>query len=238
MFANKLDQISNRHSISQVFDDFLQMSVCAFTLGKMEKEYLETVKRYDKKEVQLFSEALGCMVEEYESKASNEGGWDDVLGHFFESVNSASTASRNGQFFTPPHLCDLMAQITASDLKETEERTSVNDPTSGSGRNLIAHSRLNPQNRLKTFYVAQDLDYRCVKMCVLNFVMFGMSGVVIHMNALSLEIYGGYRVWLPETGMMVTPLSVDDCNTFIFSKNKSNSGSEGEKKIGQQVLTF
>lgn len=222
-FSKVIEQISNRHDTIRVFDDFLQMAVCALSMGRMEPEYMETIKRYDKDEVVLFSLALGALILDYEEKTNAEGDWDDILGEYFMSINSASSASRSGQFFTPVGVCRMMAEMTAFE-QTTEEEISVNDCSCGSSRNLIAHSRLNPENRMRTFYVGQDLDSRCVKMSVINYWLFGMKGVVIHQNTLSMDIYGGYRIYLAETCFGVMPLSVDQCKSFLFS-------SEPQKEI-------
>lgn len=148
------------------------MSVCAFTMGRMEKQYLEISKRYNKEELVLFSQALTAFVIEGEKQITPDGGWNDLLGEYFMEVNSKSQASNRGQFFTPVEVCKIMACITA---KESSGET-IADPTCGSSRCLIAHSRLNPSNRMKCFYTGMDLDSRCVNMSVLNFVMFGMGG--------------------------------------------------------------
>lgn len=209
-----INELAHRHQISSVFDDFMQLSICCFSMKRMEEEYLSIIKRYNTDEQKLFGSALGAMILDYESNSDKSGDWKDVLGNFFEENNSASQATRNGQFFTPQSLCQLMASIT----EETEQKEgiiTVNDPSCGSGRNLIAHARLKPNNRFSTFYVAADLDYRCVKMCALNFLMFGMAGVVIHMNTLSLEIYRGYRIWMPETGLGISPLTIEQCKQYV-----------------------
>lgn len=216
--AKALENVSHRNNLSQVFNDFLMMVVCAFSLERMEPRYMEIAKRYDKEEMLRFADTLGEMVLEYEHVGFDYG-WDDIIGKLFEEVNSSSQASNMGQFFTPKTICDLMARI--NDYGDGE---SIIDPTCGSGRNLIAHCRLKPGNRYKYFYTGSDLDERCVNMSVINFVMFGMKGVIIHMNALSLEIYKGYRVYLPETGLGVMPLTKEQCKEYLFSQKE-------EKKI-------
>lgn len=118
--------------------------------------------------------------------------------------------------FLHEFLSVTMADFTNDEQKEF--RQTVNDPSCGSSRNLIAHAMKNPLNRFNFFYIGQDLDKRCCLMSVLNFVMFGMSGVVIYMNCLSLEIYGGWRIWMPETLLGVQPLSVDECRQFLHVK--------------------
>ena len=163
------------------------------------------------------------MIMDYEATTTADGGWTDLLGRCYEENASQSGRSNMGQFFTPEHLCTLMGQLlkNTDDLEEKEDIT-VNDCASGSSRNLIAHCRMHPNNRLKAFYVAQDLDYTCVKMSVLNYIMFGMKGVVIHMNTISMEVYRGYRVYLLETGLGVRPMSKNECLQFLLADKEAD----------------
>lgn len=211
-----MSKLAYRHHLSQVFDDMMEMAICAFSWGKMEDRYMELIKRYTRDELELFGQALGAMLLDYEDCSSGDGAWDDVLGNFFESTSSGAQASRMGQFFTPVSVCNMMAQIVQGEIKED---STVCDPACGSGRNLIAHSRLNIDNRMKCFYYGMDLDRRCVNMTVLNMLMYGMKGIVIHMNTLSLEIYGGYRIYLGETGMGIMPLSKEQCKPFVIGES-------------------
>ena len=197
----------------KVFDDFLQAAICALALGRMEKEYYETIKGYSPEEVKQFGNLFGALILAYEKVSTPDGGWDDMLGHIFEEHNGKFGRDASGQFFTPPHLCDLMAQLSGA---ETTEENKINDPACGSGRCLISIDRLNPKNRFHNFYLGMDVDSRCVKMCTLNFFMFGMKGVVIHMNSLSLEVWSGYRVYLPESCLGIKPLSKAQCMEYLF----------------------
>lgn len=210
-----LEKLSRKQSINQVFDDFLKMVICAYSIGRMEDEYNRIAKNYDPDEIPLFGSALTELIMEHE-RTNNRSEWVDVVGTTFEQINSASSASRMGQFFTPVSLCRMMAEMT----QDGKTEGSVNDPTCGSSRNLIAHAQLHPNNRFNFWYVGSDLDERCVNMSVINFIMFGMKGVVIHMNALSMEIFKGYRVFIPETGMGVTPLTKDECYKYLFEQKE------------------
>jgi len=210
----KLQQLAYRYSINQVFDDFLHMVVCAFSVGRMEEEYFNIAKRYTPEEMQLFAEALAEMVLIYDNESSLNGSWSDVLGNYFGEIQSHFSASARGQFFTPDSVCNFMAQIL-KDNPESNERIYVNDCACGSGRTLIAHSRTDTNQRFNTFYVAQDIDFRCVLMCVINFVMFGLSGVVIHMDTIRMNVYRGFRVMLPETGLFIYPLSASQCMQYV-----------------------
>ncbi len=209
----KLLEISYRHQITRVFDDFMQMSICCYAMQTMEEEYLSIAKQYNKEELNTFSHALAEMINEYERAMDDCGSWEDILGNVFEEINSSSQASHSGQFFTPKCICDLMAKMVTDNPGET-----VADPTCGSGRNLIAHCRLDANNRFNTFYYGFDLDNRCVNMTVLNMIMFGMKGVVIHMNTLSMEVYKGYRIWMPEMGSRVQLLTVEQCKQYLLTE--------------------
>jgi type I restriction enzyme M protein len=218
-FEKALQKIAYKHTISNVFDDFLQMTVCAFSIGCMEDEYKKIASRYDKDELQLFSEALAEMTNEYH-KGVVCNGWCDVLGTTFENVNSSKQASNSGQFFTPETVCNLMSKLTHDDTFIPE---NVADCACGSGRNLLAHRALRDEHRTQTFYHAYDLDKRCVLMSVINYVMHGMHGVVIHMDALTLEVYGGYRIYLPETGLFVKPMTINQCKHYLYQKKEKEA---------------
>lgn len=224
-----LEKISGSYGFSTVFDDFLRMTVCAFSMGKMETEYLRIAKKYDPKDLTQFANALGSLQTEY-IKASLDGGWDDVVGNMYEAAGQSN--SRTGQFFTPKQVCDLMAQITVS------EKTSgtVNDCAAGSSRNLIAHSRLTPMNRHNFYYVAEDLDMRCVNMSLINFVMYGMKGLVVHKDTIQNKAYSAYRVYAPETGLFISPLCSQGYNSFFEFLNHDNEAPEQPSVTQNSVI--
>jgi type I restriction-modification system DNA methylase subunit len=210
----QLQQITNRHHIHNVFDDFLQMTVSAYCIGKDEENYKQSAKRYNEEEIKKFGDCLGALILDYQNESNATSNWNDVIGTIFEELQL--TNSNTGQFFTPKSLCDLMAKITESDIKEG----TVNDPSCGSARNLVAHARLEPNNRFNFFYVGQDLDLRCCLMSVINLVMYGMKGIIIHSNTLTMEIYKGWRVFLPETGMFVVPLNKEQCMSYLTEQKQ------------------
>ena len=214
-FEKMLQKVAHRHSFSTVFDDFLQMSICALAHQTMEERYLEVAKRYNKSDLELIGHAFGQMFLDYEKVITPDGSWKDPLGQIYMDNISKSQAGNMGQFFTPEEVCMMMAIMTTEG--PVEKDISALDPSSGSSRCLIAHCRVHPQNRFNTFYVACDLDYTCVMMSVINFFMFGMKGVVIHMNSLTMEFYGGYRVYLAETGLMIRYLNKEQCRHFMLS---------------------
>ena len=98
--------------------------------------------------------------------------WYDFLGYIYEmSVAGPRRKSGNGQFFTPVHVCDMMAAIAGG--KNEGEETAC-DPCCGSGRLLLARHADNPGAIL----YANDLDRTCVMMTICNFIVHGCKGVV------------------------------------------------------------
>jgi len=224
-FEGLFTSLSYRYGYERVFDDFLDLVICCFAMQRYEEQYFEIIGRYEKRHVEIFPKLLAELTLVYD-KLSESGAWCDPLGDFFESNTSNFGKSAMGQFFTPEHVCTLMAELQGN------PKGRINDPACGSGRCLIAIDRLDPQNRFDNFYVAQDLDSRCVRMCAINFVMYGMKGAVIHMDSLGLKIYGGYRVYLPETGLGVQKMSVQECESHIYERKKKAEAPE----VVQEVL--
>ncbi len=179
-FAQYMQQLARRNSISNVFSDFLEMAVCALSLGAMEDRYLEIVRKYDKPEAYLMAEAYGALVIEMDDRGE---GLRDVFGDFFMEHISHG---HNGQFFTPEHICELMARMT----NPIEPGSRVLDCACGSGRILMAAAKI---NRNALFYGA-DVDRNCAMMCLINMCLNGMFGEVAWMNSLSNQFYGAWQV--------------------------------------------
>ena len=109
----------------------------------------------------------------------------DPLGELYQQ---AISSGHNGQFWTPEHMCDMMATITIG--KTLEDNQTICDPTCGSGRMLLAAAKI---NRKALFYGA-DLDITCCKMTLVNMLLNSLQGEVAHMNTLSNDFYKGYKV--------------------------------------------
>lgn len=185
-FEKELLNVTRRHGIGSVFTDFLQISICALSMGQKEDLYFETIKRYSKSELEQISKAFAAMTIEMDDKGT---GLNDVLSVFF-TLNV--TRGQNGQYFTPQCICELMAQMVGS--SDFSER--ICDPACGSGTMLLAKEKIHrtENNQFKNQYFGADLDRRCAMMAAINFCMNGMCGEVAWMNSLSNEYFGGWRI--------------------------------------------
>lgn len=186
-FTRIMDGLAQRHGIHQVFSDFLTLLICAFSHGRMEKLYMETIGRYEKPDAYTISEALGALVVEMTGDGS---GMIDVLGTYFEENLSHG---RNGQFFTPQPVCDMMARMNLP----MKAGARILDPACGSGRMLMAMAKF---NRNGYFYGA-DNDANCAKMATINLCLNSMYGEVAWMNSLTNEFYGGWEIYPTIKGL-------------------------------------
>lgn len=186
-FENILEYLGRKHGLSTVFSDFLTLVICAFSLGRYEQEYLETINRYEKPEAYDISEALAALVIEMTGDGS---GKVDVLGEFFEKHLSFG---KNGQFFTPMNICDMMAQM----INPVGFGKRICDCACGSGRNLMAAAKVNPYG---LFYGA-DVDPNCAKMTVINMHLNHMYGEVAWMDTISQEYYAGWEIYPHPKGV-------------------------------------
>lgn len=195
-FLRVFKQLTNRHRSWDVWRDFIVMYACALSnpvdkqhYDEREALYLRTIKKYNKQEQPLFSELAAHTV-----MALEENPEQDFLGSIYMSLNLGN--QHNGQFFTPYHVCELMAEISMQNavLKiEKEGYITINDPCCGAGATLIAgvhaaKKRLekagyNYQNHV--FVVAQDIDMTVALMCYIQLSLLGVAGYVKVGNSLT-----------------------------------------------------
>lgn len=179
----KLELItSHGYARDKVFHDWIDLilnSLLAMPYkmqGEYNDRYLEIIGRYNndkpkgQRPADYFAEAWGMLFAQTTEKKT------DILGNIYEQE---ITFGEHGQFFTPMHICEAMAQMTG----EPKDGDRVSDPCCGSGRMLIASAKLNPRAE----FHGKDLDQRCAKMCVINFWLFGMVGYVEWGNSLTFD---------------------------------------------------
>lgn len=187
-FSQYILQIGYKYGLHSVFDDFLEMVICSLSLGAKEDRYHEIVRNYEKPDAYLMAEAFGALVMEMDN---NGEGLKDGFGDFYMEYLSHG---RNGQFFTPEPICDMMARI----LNPAGFGERVADCCCGSGRMLLAAARI---SRNSLFFGA-DIDRTCAMMCLINLCLNGLLGEVCWKDTLMNRFYAGWRIELyPEKGV-------------------------------------
>jgi hypothetical protein len=193
-FENLFERFcSYKYNYSDVFNDFLDFAMWRLDLTKTH-DIAHLDKRYEAGDVKVFAE----LFEFWQNASDNDGiGFYDALGDMFMELVSHG---RNGQFFTPQPICELMATITMAEIGNKEEPT-VNEPAAGSGRMILEAGKMNRNAK----FFAQENDLTCCKMCVLNMLINSLRGEVAWMDTLRVQHYGGWFVdrslvdghWLP-----------------------------------------
>lgn len=187
-FNKIFERFAYRFDAGTLFDDYLTYCIEVFNVAKT-GEPIERLKKhygeYYPNFIDLFREHVNVQAK----MVDEDGKWYDLLGTFYECLRSSSKASSLGQFFTPPALCDMMAQMQgAQDMYGKGLR--INDPACGSGRTLLAFHVKAPGN----FLYGEDLDPMCTKMCAINMVIHGVVGEASNMDTLKFEWRFGYQI--------------------------------------------
>lgn len=161
-FTRLYDELSCVYGNINVFEDFVKM--CAISIynslaknQEMEQEYLKIINFYEKEHQKIFPKMFGELIMMYEEV----GEIKDILGPFYEKKHIGN--SHLGQFFTPSHISDLMAETTLEEentLKKIIEEKgfiTMSEPTCGAGR----YDTLTCQStRKKTYQLSTRLTCR------------------------------------------------------------------------------
>ena len=194
-FIKIFNKLAYRFSPWEVWKDFIVMFACAISnsLDKTHYEerealYLKTIQKYNKEERELFPQLAAETV-----IALEENQEQDFLGDIFMNLGLGNKSG--GQFFTPYHICELMAKVTIGDILPQIKKNSyitVCDPCCGAGATLIAgiheirkqlEGKLNYQNHV--LVVAQDIDYTTALMCYIQLSLLGVAAYIKIGNTLT-----------------------------------------------------
>lgn len=230
-FCSYMDSLSRRHDVGRVFNDLTTMAVCSLHQINIasrcqdkdpdnEKLYMETIKAYERDELNVFAKLLGCI-----QLHVFDNPYDDLLGRYFTEF---ITQGQNGQFFTPTSVARLITQLSTHE-DVPEEGKTIYDPACGSGRLILEFARVAPNN----YFYANDVSQACAKMTAINFMLNGLRGEVAWMNTLSMEFYGAWRVNVPTLG--ITLIEKEQSNIWAAPRSKQ---SPTQSNRGDQLTLF
>lgn len=180
-----IQKLTYNHNTFTVFQDYLNIIIDNYTIPDQKPLFTQT-DRYTMDEhgvfTQLYHDQLVSMQEELETRD-----YCDFLGEWWESDQNL-TNKNTEQYFTPPDICTMMCELLTLDTLDTRPRT-MHDCCCGSGRFAMAYHHYRPQD----WFFLVDIDEVAVKMTLINMLLHGMRGVVVHGNALTLKCY---NVWV------------------------------------------
>lgn len=186
-FLKTFRSLTGRWRSWDIWTDFITMAACTISnsvdrlhFDEREKLYLETIKKYNKKEQNLFPKLFAYLVEALEKNPDQ-----DFLGSIYSELGLNS--KEHQQIFTPYKISYLMAEITISDIADRVKEKGVveiHDCCCGAGSTLIAASNvakrklekagLNYQNHI--LVTGQDIDRLVTMMCYIQLSLLGMAG--------------------------------------------------------------
>lgn len=184
MIIENIQKMSGEYSVYQIFDDWISMLALATAQAvdykeSREQSYLQIAGKHPKDRMSKFCETNGILIEAFEESM------EDILGYIYMHLELGS--SRTGQFFTPYHLCQLMARMALKNAGEQEIYT-CNEPSCGGGGNIIAFAEelkrtgKNYQKCMRA--VCQDIDVRAVYMTYIQCSYYGIPAVVFQSDTL------------------------------------------------------
>lgn len=188
--VKKINYLSGSRSPYEVFCDWIKCTALAISnftdifhnsvWQQREEEYLKTIKPYGKEaqEFVTMSELLTFALEENIT---------DVLGKVYMDFGCGN--KNTGQFFTPFHVSEAVAQLSIPKDTSPENPITLNEPSCGGGGMIIAAAKIlkdrgvNPQTSMRV--VAQDLDWKGAYMTYIQLSLLGIDATVVQGNTLS-----------------------------------------------------
>lgn len=192
-FINTFDSTARYHQRHRVFGDLMCCS--AITVHNqltgvfsdaLEQEYLNLVKHYEREDISRMSSLFALIQRALTLEVQ------DFLGSVFMALELGDKS--RAQFFSPWHICRLMAQFQCGDLADllkTQPFVTASEPACGAAGMIIAlaeslrEAGYDPGQHL--WVSCTDIDTVAASMAYIQLSMLGIPGQVITGNALTLE---------------------------------------------------
>ena len=184
MIIKTIHSMVGSYSAYDIFADWVECMALAFANQiqfnqKRENAYKDLMKKYTEDQRTKLVEMFAWLVEWADREMT------DMLGWIYMHLEFGS--KHLGQFFTPYHICQTMAQLHHFDENDVDEFTA-NEPTCGAGGNIIALAEamkmrgINYQQKLDA--TLQDLDVKAVYMSYVQMTLYGIPAVVFQSDTL------------------------------------------------------
>lgn len=230
--AKTLTPLGRKYDLAKAFNDLLTVGICTFNQTNIQSRlqekdeaseaiYMDTIKPYDKDDLNAFAAALGIL-----QLNVLDNPYSDILGDFYMDY---ITKGENGQYFTPDPVCKMLAKMTLDNSESEGKR--ILDPACGSGRMLLNAAKLHYRN----YFFGADNNNTCAKMATLNFFLNGLNGEVAWMNSLSMEWYGGWQI--NRNGLGIVPIEKEQSEiwTEVPKPKPVTFDKQTTKRAGQSA---
>ena len=176
----------------EVWSDFVTTSAIALHNGvhmdhTLEQEYLQVISTYSTDDVQRLCEMLSLVVVMIDQEPV------DILGAIYMELELSSFD--NGQFFTPPEVSGLMAQIIYGDTLDEKLKKpfiTLHEPACGAGAMILSFVKmlvLKKQNPAEKIWVsAVDINRIAALMAYIQLSLWNVPAEVIVGDTLRMEL--------------------------------------------------
>ena len=180
----RIQRMAGEYSVYQLFDDWISMFALSTAQAvhyseDREKNYLQIAGKHTKERLEQFCELNGILIDAFEDEMA------DILGYIYMHLELGS--NRTGQFFTPYHLCQLMARIAVKN-SGNQKIYDCNETSCGAGGNIIAFAeelkRIGKNYQIQMKAVCQDIDIRAVYMTYVQLSYYGIPAKVFQTDTL------------------------------------------------------
>ena len=193
--VGEIRSLAQSQGLNNVFTNFLEISATSIAMEmdpanaeERGKRYEEMVSGMEPETLSAYARMLALLmlaVLEHEDEPC------DILGSIYHELRLNN--EWNGQFFTPDNICRMMAAMInpVDERPDADYPITISEPACGSGTMVIgaiwAMKRQDFDFQRKSFFVARDIDIRCVWMAYIQLSLYGVPAVVIHGNSLTME---------------------------------------------------
>lgn len=188
-FQTQLQGLAPHMHRYDVFRDFIIMAACSLHNAVQkddgrEAEYMEIIGRYGPEDRQTFPKLMALLVAMLDPEPR------DILGPLYMELEVASRDQ--GQFFTPPEVSNLMAEMTWSDQQISDRPfVTLQEPACGAGGMVLAFVKSmidrghDPSRKLWTQCI--DVDRLAALMAYVQLSLWHVPGEILVGNTLSWE---------------------------------------------------
>lgn len=251
-FMKTFDDLCYSRTRWQVWDDFVHMAALSIVnavdkkhFDAREERFMRIRKPYKEKEFNGFAHLFSIT-----ALALEENPWQDFLGELYMRCDLGN--DHTGQFFTPYHICELMAkivvdgQVSAKDDIKNKGYISIVDPCIGGGAMLIGAAQalrdMGINYQQECIFVGQDIDYTVAMMAYIQLSLLGCPGYVVVGNSLTEPMTGNVLFGEGTERTYYTPMFFSEKFEFlrrieIFKNLLYSTGAAEKPPIPQPEAT-
>ncbi len=194
-FIKAFNDIARQKHRYTVFSDFVRMSAISLhnsvnKIESLENEYMDIVKGYSKEEASSMAQLLAKLIKLLDDEPI------DVLGGLYMELDLGN--AHTGQFFTPNHISQLMAQMSYEDELRNMKKPfiTLSEPACGAGGMVLAFAKVmlsfghNPANTLWAQCI--DIDRTAALMCYVQLSLWNIPAQILVGNTLTMEFNEQY----------------------------------------------